>query len=392
MQFIDLKKQFQRIEPQVRARMDKVLDHGQFIMGPEVKELEGRLAAMAGVKHCLSCGSGTMALELLFLGLGIGPGDAVLTTPLTFFATGETIARTGATPVFVDIGKDYNIDASHLERAIKAVQTGDSSLYPLPEPARSGRLTPRAIVTVDLFGHPADYDTVLAVAGKYGLPVIEDSAQGFGGSYKGRPLCGCGCYAATTSFFPAKPLGCYGDGGAVFTDDDDLAALVDSLRYHGRIGPQNKNDNIRLGTNGRMDTLQAAVVLAKLDVFEDEISKRQKVAAIYGEILPKIPGVLVPVTPADGISTWAQYTILLPEGADRATVMARMQEDGVPTAINYPKSLHVQEAFAYLGYDENDFPTVQGITPRVLSLPMHPYLDRNGQERVAASLERVLKG
>ena len=392
MEFIDLKEQFRRLEPQVRARMDAVLAHGQFIMGREVKELEERLAEFAGVKHCLSCGSGTMALELLFLAFGFGPGDAVFTTPLTFVATGETIARTGATPVFVDIADDYNMDVAQLERAVLAVQTGDASLYPLPEAARSGKLTPRAVVPVDLFGAPASYDAIFEIARKHDLVVIEDAAQAFGGSYKRRPLCGCGCHAATTSFFPAKPLGCYGDGGAVFTDDDKLAALVDSLRYHGRVGPQNKNDNIRLGTNGRMDTLQAAVVLAKLEIFKAEIAARQEVAARYAILLQDIPGAVAPQPPVDGVSTWAQYTLLLPDGTDRQLVMAGMKADGIPTAINYPKSLHMQGAFTYLGYDGNDFPAVQGITPRVLSLPMHPYLEQPQQERVVASLRRTLNG
>jgi len=270
MEFIDLKAQFKRIEPAMRARMDKVLAHGQFIMGPEVKELEERLAALAGAKHCLTCGSGTMALELILMAWGLGPGDAVFTTPFTFIATAESVARTGAVPVFVDIGADFNLNPAHLERAIEAVAASDSSIYPIPVPAREKTLRPRAVVTVDLFGHPANYDRILPLAQKYDMLVLEDAAQSFGGSYKNRLLCGCGCHAAAASFFPAKPLGCYGDGGAIFTDDANLAALVDSLRYHGRIGPQDKNNNIRLGTNGRLDTLQAAVVLAKLDVFADE--------------------------------------------------------------------------------------------------------------------------
>lgn len=392
MEFIDLKEQFRRLEPQIRARMDSVLAHGQFIMGAEIEELEKRLAEFAGVKHCISCSSGTMALELLFWALGIGPGDAVFTTPLTFVATAETIARTGATPIFVDIASDYNLNATQLDRAILAVRAGDEKIHPLPEAARARKLLPRAIVPVDLFGTPACYDEILDVARRHELEVIEDAAQGLGGSYKGRPLCGCGCHAAATSFFPAKPLGCYGDGGAVFTDDDNLAKLVDSLRYHGRIGPKDKNDNVRLGTNGRMDTLQAAVVLAKLDAFEDEIAARQVVAERYALLLQNIPEVLAPQPPVDGVSTWAQYTVLLPEGTDRKRVMAEMKADGIPTAINYPKSLHMQKAFAYLKYAENDFPVVQKITQRVLSLPMHPYLERSQQECVVDALRRALIG
>ena len=390
MEFIDLKTQFERIEPAVRARMDKVLAHGQFIMGPEVKELEERLAALAGTRYCLTCASGTTALELILMAWNIGPGDAVFTTPLTFIATAESIARTGATPVFVDIGADFNLDSAHLERAIEAVAKGDASLYPLPAPAREKALRPRAIVAVDLFGHPADYGHILPLAQKHGLLVLEDAAQSFGGAYKNRPLCGCGCHAAATSFFPAKPLGCFGDGGAVFTDDADLAALIDSLRYHGRIGPQDKNNNIRLGMNGRLDTLQAAVVLAKLDIFADEIRARQQVAARYHVLCAAIPGVTPPAPPAEGLSTWAQYTVLLPEGADRAAVMARMKAAGIPTAINYPKSLHMQEAFRYLGYAADAFPVVHDAASRVLSLPMHPYLDEAAGQRVTSALGAAL--
>jgi len=386
MEFIDLKTQFKRIEPAVRARMDKVLAHGQFIMGPEVNELEERLASLVGIRHCLSCASGTMALELILMAWGLGPGDAVFTSPFTFIATAESVARTGATPVFVDIGVDFNLNPAHLERAIEAVVKCDPSLYPIPVSAREKTLRPRAIVTVDLFGHPADYDRILPLAQKHDLLVLEDAAQSFGGTYKNRPLCACGCHAAASSFFPAKPLGCYGDGGAVFTDDADLAALVDSLRYHGRIGPKDKNNNIRLGTNGRLDTLQAAVLLAKLDIFADEATARQHVAARYHALCAAIPGIVPPTSPADGLSMWAQYTVLLPEGVDRAAVMARMKEAGIPTAVNYPKSLHVQEAFRYLGYAADAFPVVRSVTPRVLSLPMHPYLDEAAQQRVASAL------
>jgi dTDP-4-amino-4,6-dideoxygalactose transaminase len=390
MEFIDLQAQFKRIEPSMRARMDQVLAHGRFIMGPEIKELEERLAALAGAGHCLTCASGTTALDLILMAWDVGPGDAVFTTPLTFIATAESIARTGAVPVFVDIGADFNLDPSHLERAIEAVAKGDASLYPIPAPAREKSLRPRAIVAVDLFGHPADYGRILPLAQKHGLSVLEDAAQSFGGTYKNRPLCGCGCHAAATSFFPAKPLGCYGDGGVVFTDDAELAALVDSLRYHGRISPQDKNNSIRLGVNGRLDTLQAAVVLAKLDVFADEMAARQRIAARYHALCAAIPGVTPPTPPADGLSVWAQYTVLLPEEADRAAVMARMKEAGIPPAVNYPKSLHVQEAFRYLGYAADAFPVVQSVTPRVLSLPMHPYLDEAAQERVASTLDAVL--
>ena len=390
MEFIDLKAQFKRIEPAMRARLDKVLAHGQFIMGPEIKELEDRLAGLAGGGHCLTCASGTVALDLVLMAWGIGPGDAVFTTPFTFIATAESIARTGATPVFADIGMNFNLNPEHLERAIEAVAKGDASLYPIPVPALEKKLRPRAVVAVDIFGHPSDYGRILPLAQKYGLLVLEDAGQGFGGTYKNRPLCGCGCQAAATSFFPAKPLGCYGDGGAVFTDNAELAALVDSLRYHGRVGPQDKNNNIRLGLNGRLDTLQAAVLLAKLDVFADEVAARRQVAARYQSLCAAIPGVVPPAPPEDGLSVWAQYTLLLPEGTDRVAVMARMKEAGIPTAVNYPLALHVQEVFRYLGYAAKAFPVAQSVTPRVLSLPMHPYLDETTQQRVAAALGAAL--
>jgi dTDP-4-amino-4,6-dideoxygalactose transaminase len=320
----------------------------------------------------------------------IGPGDAVFTTPFSFIATAESIARTGATPVFVDIGADYNMDVSLLEPAIEAVlrRNGDR---PLPEPAKRKKLRPKAVIPVDLFGSPADYNALLPIARMHGLLVLEDSAQGFGGSYGRRPLCGCGCHAATISFFPAKPLGCYGDGGAVFTDNDGLAAMVDSLRYHGRIGPQNKNDNVRLGLNGRMDTLQAAVVLAKLDVFADELEARQAVAARYTELLRPVSGVVPPPAPENGLSTWAQYTLLLPVGTDRPRVMKTLLAGGIPTAVNYPKGLHIQGAFAELGHAGGDFPRTGEAASRVLSLPMHPYLDATTQERIVDVLRTVLE-
>ncbi len=385
MQFIDLIVQQQRIKPALDERIARVLAHGQYIMGPEVKELEARLAGMAGSGHCITCSSGSTALDLVLMAWGIGPGDAVFTTPLTFIATAESIARTGAVPVFVDTGKDYNLDPAQLELAIKAVQAQDSGIYPLPAQALCQALRPKAIVAVDLFGHPADYDTIFAIAGEYGLLVLEDAAQSFGGKYKNKPMCGLGCDAAATSFFPAKPLGCYGDGGAIFTDDAELAALVDSLRYHGRIGPHDKNNNVRLGTNGRMDTLQAAIVLAKLEIFEDEIGKRQAVAQRYRRLF-KETAIDAPDEPSKGISTWAQYTVLLPGGSDRGKIMQQMKDAGIPTAVNYPLPLHKQGAFSYLGYASGSFPFVEEITRRVLSLPMHPYLDAQTQAEIAERL------
>ena len=391
MRFIDLKTQFSLAEERIRARMDAVLAHGQFILGPEVAELEDRLRAMTGAKYCLTCASGSTALDLILMAWGVGPGDAVFTSPFTFMATAESIARTGATPVFVDIDPaTFNLDPSHLERAVRAVLSGDSAQYPLPAMARKNKLRPRAVITVDIFGHPAEYDAILTTAAQYDVLVLEDAAQSLGGTYRGRPLGACGCDAAAASFFPTKPLGCYGDGGVVFTDNEDTAALIDSLRYHGRRDAAHKYDNVRLGLNGRLDTLQAAVLLAKLESFPDELRARRQVADRYRERLAAVPGLIAPANPRDGESAWAQYTVMLPEGTDRAALMAAMKKENIPTMIHYPKSLHMQEAFAYLGYAPEDFPAVQNTTARVLSLPMHPYLETADQDRIIACLQRTL--
>lgn len=391
MQFIDLAAQQARIRPVLERRIADVLRHGRYIMGPEVRELEERLAAFCGARHCLGCASGSAALDLVLLAWGVGPGDAVLTTSLSFIATAESIARTGATPVFVDIDHHFNLNAARLEQALTALEKGDPRLHPLPRQAVEGRLRARAIIAVDLFGRPADYDEILAVARRRGLKVLEDAAQGFGGRYRDRALCACGCDAAATSFFPAKPLGCYGDGGAVFTDDAKLAALVDSLRYHGRRDAEHKNDNLRLGMNGRLDTLQAAILLAKMDIFAQELEARREVAAGWARALAHVPGLTLPApVQAPSRSTWAQYTVLLPAGADRAALAARLAAQGIPTAVNYPRGLHTQQAFAGLGYAPEDFPVTLELTARVLSLPMHPYLDAAAQQRVAESLRAAL--
>lgn len=392
MQFVDLKIQQARILQNIESRIATVLQHGQYIMGPEVAELEEKLCNYTKAKHCLGVASGSTALDLVLMAWGIGPGDAVFTTPLSFIATEESIAKTGATPILVDINPStFNLDTSLLEKAIQAVLAQDASLYPLPRQALETPLNPKAIVPVDLFGYPADYQTILRIANSYQLKVLEDAAQGFGGIYEdGSPLCNCGCTAATTSFFPAKPLGCYGDGGAIFTNNDALAALLDSLRYHGRADAQNKNDNIRLGYNGRLDTLQAGILLAKLEIFEEEIQNRQDVAAIYTAMLAKTPKILSPAAPSKGRSTWAQYTIQLPEGANRTRVMEYMNSAGIPTAINYPKGTHRQGAFAYLGYEAQDFPQVEKVTSRVLSLPMHPYLTQAEQEYIVDTLVHAI--
>lgn len=397
MQFVDLGVQQARMKDALRARLDAVLAGNHYILGPEVAELEAKLAAFAGVKHCLGCSSGSTALDLALMAWEIGPGDAVLTTPFTFVATAESIARTGATPVFVDIDPlTLNIDAARLEDALAALADGDAARHPLPLPAREKRLAPRAILPVDIFGRPAEYEKILAVAKRHGLKVLEDGAQSFGGRWRDKPLCGCGCDAAATSFFPTKPLGCYGDGGAIFTDDDAMAERADSLRYHGRASKTEKYENVRLGMNGRLDTLQAAVLLAKWELFPTEIELRDTVAVRYDMLIRAagLPerGLLPPPLPSEAgsRSVWAQYTVQLPPDSARAAVASAMKARGVPTAVHYPKGLHRQTAFARLGYRPEDFPVTERASARVLSLPMHPYLEEAQQHEVIAALADAL--
>ncbi len=395
MQFIDLVTQQTLIRDKLDARMQAVLDHGQYIMGPEVKELETKLASYTGAKHCIGCASGTNALELVLSAWNIGNGDAIFTTPLSFIATAEVIAKTGAVPIFVDIDPlTWNIDSTKLEAAIIAVQNNDNKNYPLPKICQKTPLAPRAIIAVDLFGNPADYDNILSIANKYALYVMEDGAQGLGSTYKGNKLCNCGCHAATTSFFPAKPLGCYGDGGAVFTNDPKLAHIVDSLRYHGRIDAQNKNENIRLGYNGRLDTLQAAILLAKMEIFAEEITARYKVGAYYTDYLQKhAQGIITTQELTNhGQSNWAQYTVILPNSVNREEAMQTLKKEQIPTAINYPLGMHTQKCFSYLGYNSEDFPNVEAITPHVLSLPMHPYLTEEMQDHILQNLLKICQG
>lgn len=384
--FIDLKAQFARLEPNIRQRIDAVLAHGKFIMGPEVAQLEKELAAFAGVAHAVTCSSGTDALLMPLMAWGVGPGDAVFTTPFTFIATAEVIALLGATPVFVDIDPDtYNIDPDRLALAIAAVKAQDPTIHPLPKAALERKLTPRAIIPVDLFGLPYAYDAIRETAVETGLVVLEDAAQGFGGVYKGRKAGSLGT-AGATSFFPAKPLGCFGDGGAVFTDDDGLAALLASIRVHGK--GSDKYDNVRIGLNGRLDTMQAAILLAKLEAFPGELDARDVVAARYGKLLADLPDLTLPVVPEGCRSAWAQYTLASPR---RDAIMAALREDGVPTMVYYPKPLHVQTAFAGLGHAPNDFPASMAASGRVFSLPMHPYLDAATQDRIAAAVAKAAR-
>jgi len=374
MQFIDLKRQQQHIRESLDRRIAAVLEHGNYIMGPEIAELERALANYAGVKHCLTCASGTDALLMALMAYGVGPGDAIFTTPFTFIATAEVIALLGATPVFVDIDtKTFNIDPAQLKTAIDFVAQGRR-----PSPGSPPTLRVRGIIPVDLFGLPADYEAINAIARDRGLFVLEDACQSFGALYHGKKACSLADIAAT-SFFPAKPLGCYGDGGAVFTDDDRPAAIMRSIRIHGQ--GSDKYNNARIGINGRCDTMQAAVLLAKMEIFEREMELRQIVAARYSTALAGV--VTPPSVPAACRSAWAQYSVL---SDHRDALMAKLKDAGIPTAIYYPKPLHLQEAFAYLGYSPGSMPVSEYIASRIFSLPMHPYLTEEEQANVAGAV------
>lgn len=362
MQFIDLKTQSERIEGRLFTRFKTILDHGAYIMGPEVAEVEQVLAAFVGVDHALTVASGTDALLIALMALDIGAGDEVITTPFSFFATAEVIALLGATPVFVDIDPaTYNINAASIEAAI----------------------TPKtkAIMPVSLYGQCADYDEINAIAKRYNLPVIEDAAQSFGATYKGRQSCGLttiGC----TSFFPSKPLGCYGDGGACFTNDAELATRMNEIRLHGQ---SKRYHHTRLGINGRFDTIQAGFLLEKLAIFPEEIQLRQQVAARFKAILPA--SFCTPVIKSHNTSVYAQYTLRVD---DREQVQKALQERGIPTAVHYPLGLHEQPIFKTMFPGEQRFPNTEQAARQVLSIPMHPYLVREDQEKISAALVEAL--
>ena len=371
--FIDLAAQQKKIRDKVDARIAAVLDHGKYIMGPEIGELEVALSEFCGAKHSITCGSGTDALLLPLMAWHIQKGDAVFVPAFTFFATAEVVSLLGATPIFVDIDREtFNIDPAKLEKAIEAVISQDDTIHPLPVIAKQQKLVPKAVIAVDLFGLPADYTRILSLAEKYDLKVLEDAAQGFGGEACGKKACNMGCHAATTSFFPAKPLGCYGDGGAVFTNDDDLADVIKSLRVHGK--GKDKYDNIRIGLNARMDTMQAAILLPKLEIFGDELEKRQQVADWYEASLTDIEGFVPPKLPRGFKSAWAQYTVLCKDEEHRSAAQAKLKELGVPTMIYYVTPLPFLEVYSELGYAKGDFTVSEEYSERVLSLPMFPYL------------------
>jgi dTDP-4-amino-4,6-dideoxygalactose transaminase len=371
MQFIDLKKQQQRIRSEIEERIRKILDHGIYVMGPEITELEEKLKAYCGMPYALAVGSGTEALYLPLLALGIGPGDAVFTSSFTFIATAEVVSLAGATPVFVDIEEEsYNICPEKLEAAI--VRTFGEK-----------RLRPRGIIAVDIFGQAADYGRIAAIAEKYGLFLIEDAAQSFGAEYHGRKSCSLAPVAAT-SFFPAKPLGAYGDAGMIFCRDEKLWQTLVSLRIHGQ--GEDKYHNDRIGINGRMDTMQAAILLAKFGIFDDELRLRQDVAARYEKLLR--PLVTTPVVAGHNLSSWAQYCVRHPK---RELLMEELKKKAVPTAIYYPIPLHLQQAFASLGYSRGDLPVTEKVSSEIFALPFHPYLEGADQEMIAATIAAALK-
>lgn len=357
IEFIDLKAQQSRIKAEIDVGIQRVLAHGQYILGPEVAELEEKLAAYVGAKYCITCANGTDALQIAQMAFGIGPGDEVITPGFTYIATAETVAILGATPVYVDVNpKTYNLDVEQLEAAI----------------------TPRtkAIVPVSLYGQCADFDAINAIAAKYNIPVIEDAAQSFGATYKGRKSCNL-TTVACTSFFPSKPLGCYGDGGAIFTNDDELAKVIRQIARHGQ---DRRYHHIRVGVNSRLDTLQAAILLPKLAILDDEMQARQRVADTYTKLFNEAGILTTPFIEKHNQSAWAQYTIQV---ENRSEVQAKLKEQGIPTAVHYPIPLNKQPAVA----DTNAvLPVGDVVAEYVMSLPMHPFLTREAQEKIVAAL------
>ena len=346
--FIDLATKQGKIKLDLDRRITDVLAHGKFILGPEVKELEERLADYVGVKHCIACANGTDALLIALMGLGIGRGDEVITTAFTYVATGEVIARLGATPIFVDIDeRTYNLDPAKIESAITSKT--------------------KAIMPVSLYGQCADFDAINAVAEKHHLPVIEDGAQSFGATYKGRRSCGLSTIGCT-SFFPTKPLGCYGDGGAIFTDDDELAKAMDMIHKHGQ---DRRYHHVRMGLNSRLDTLQAAVLLAKLEIFDEEVKLRGEIGAKYSKLLENVPGVIVPHIEPHNTSVYAQYTVRV---QNREAVQAKLKESGIPTAVHYPIPLNQQPMFDYLQQGDGSVPIAEKVAKEVMSLPMSAWV------------------
>ncbi len=370
IQFIDLAAQQQRLGSKVTESINAVLAHGQYIMGPEVRELEEKLAEFGKTNHALSCSNGSDAIFLALLALEIGPGDAVFVPSFTFAATAEMVALIGATPVFVDVLEDtYNMDPAHLKAAITDIRANSD-------------LTPKAVMAVDLFGQIADYPAITPIAKEEGLYLIADAAQGFGSTISGQQA---GDFAdmVTTSFFPAKPLGCYGDGGAVLTNNDEFLDRLVSLRNHGQ--GVDRYDNVRIGINGRLDSMQAAILLLKLEIFPDEINRRNEIAQRYNEGLEGL--VTAPFVPETIISTWAQYTIKTPE---RDKISTELREENIPTAIYYAKPLHKQTVYKNYPLGQGALPVTDALSTKVISLPMHPYLKAETQDRIITAIKRTL--
>ena len=364
MDFIDLKAQQTRIRKKIDKRIQSVLDHGKYIMGPEVFELEEKLSEYVNMKYCISCSSGTDALLIPLMAKGIGPGDAVITTPFTYIATAEVISLLGAEPIFVDIYEStYNINPDYINNAIH-------------EAKRKG-LNVKAIIPVDLFGLPARYRLINDIAKEYDLMIIEDAAQSFGSSIRGAKSGSFGD-VASTSFFPAKPLGCYGDGGAIFTNDEEFADKMKSIRIHG--SGSNKYENIRLGINGRIDTIQAAIILEKLSIFDEELKLRNLVAEYYSKNISS--NFKKPYIPKNYMSSWAQYSLLSQSEYERNKIMSMLSSDGIPSMIYYKQPLHLQVVFKKLGYNKGDFQITEKVSNQIFSLPMHPYLEKEEQNKI----------
>jgi dTDP-4-amino-4,6-dideoxygalactose transaminase len=364
MEFIDLKAQQSKIRERIDKRIKTVLDHGKYVMGPEVFELEERLSSYVSMKYCISCSSGTDALLIPLMANGIGSGDAVITTPFTYIATAEVISLLGAEPIFVDIYEEtYNINPDLIEPAILD--------------AEKKGLNVKAIMPVDLFGLPARYRLIEDIAKKFNLIIIEDAAQGFGGEAKGKKAGSFG-KVASTSFFPAKPLGCYGDGGAIFTNDEELAHKMRSIRIHG--SGSDKYKNVRIGINGRLDTIQAAILLEKLSIFDEELKSRNIVADYYrNNIFSNFKN---PFIPKDYLSSWAQYSLLAKSKFERNEIMSILSNSNIPSMIYYKCPLHLQAVFKKLGYEKGDFPISERVASQIFSIPMHPYLDKKKQDRI----------
>ncbi len=375
MEFRDLKRQYQVIKGDIDSKIHEVIEQTSFIQGKQVADLEKQLADYVGVKHCVACANGTDALQLALMTWGIGKGDAVFVPDFTFFSSGEVVSAVNAVPIFVDIESDtYNIDCNSLEIMIQKT-------------IREGRLAPKAVVAVDLFGQPADYGKLRTIAKRYNMVILEDAAQGFGGRIGEQKACSFGDIS-TTSFFPAKPLGCYGDGGAVFTDNEEWAELLKSYRVHGK--GSSKYDNVRIGMNSRLDTLQAAVLLAKFPVFlEKELEGMQRIAAEYTNQLRDI--VKTPFIKEGFYSSWAQYTIQLSDKAARDGLQAYLKEQGIPSAIYYQKPMHRQLAFAGNEYDDQDYPVTNKLSETVLSLPFHPYMNEDEIKQVLDAIRAYLR-